>query len=538
MNYLFLPKSHQRLKSPAVRRWFWFSRLSLVLAAQALWWAASAQAQAAPSVSSIVRTSSSTVPASATDVSYTVTFSENVTGVDSGDFTLARAGTANGVIASTVGSDTTYTVTITSLSGDGTLRLDLNTSGTGIQNDNNVAIAGGYTGGAVYTLDHTGPAVSSVAVPASAVYIAGDVLDFTVNFNDSVNLDTSGGTPNLPLVIGNTARFANYSSGSGGSALVFRYTVVNGDADADGVAIASAIQPNGGTLRDAADNNAGVVLNNVASLSGVLVNAVAAAPAAPALISATAGDSQVTLSWTTPADNGSPITGYTVAGAPSGACTTAANTCTVVGLANGTTYSFSVTATNSGGASSASGTLSATPVRTQATGNVPGSAGLATAQISGGSATCTLASSNFNLAPPAGAPANSTRPAGVFGFRATGCAGNQLTVTLTYPDPLPSGIRFFKFGPPAAAQAAAWFELTGASVTLSNDRRTVSYAVTDNQAGDLDLALGTIEDPFAPMLLAAAAPASPSAIPTLSHAALGILSAMLALMAWRRRRTG
>ena len=60
-------------------------------------------------------------------------------------------------VASVSGSGTTYTVTVNSLSGDGTLRLDLNSSGTGIQNGSSVAIASGYTSGSTYTLDHTAP---------------------------------------------------------------------------------------------------------------------------------------------------------------------------------------------------------------------------------------------------------------------------------------------------------------------------------------------------------------------------------------------
>ncbi|WEM94593.1 Ig-like domain-containing protein [Telluria mixta] len=112
--------------------------------------------QDAPTVSSIVRVGGTNAGA-ATSVDYTVTFSDSVTGVDAGDFTLTATGTAAGHIAAVNGSGTTYTVTVDSLAGDGTLRLDLNASGTGIQNGGSIAIGGGYTGGATYTLDHTAP---------------------------------------------------------------------------------------------------------------------------------------------------------------------------------------------------------------------------------------------------------------------------------------------------------------------------------------------------------------------------------------------
>jgi hypothetical protein len=72
----------------------------------------------------------------------------------------------------------------------------------------------------------------------------------------------------------------------------------------------------------------------------------------------------VALSWTAPASNGgSPITGYTVIASPGGAtCTSSgATSCTVTGLVNGTSYSFTVRATNAAGTGPASSSASATP---------------------------------------------------------------------------------------------------------------------------------------------------------------------------------
>ncbi|MFT3858106.1 MAG: Ig-like domain-containing protein [Aquabacterium sp.] len=113
----------------------------------------------APSVASIVRAggASATVNTATTSISYTVTFDQAVTGVDTSDFTLTATGTASGNVASVSGSGTTYTVVVNTISGDGTLRLDLNSNGTGIQNGGNTAILSGYTSGQTYTLDHTAP---------------------------------------------------------------------------------------------------------------------------------------------------------------------------------------------------------------------------------------------------------------------------------------------------------------------------------------------------------------------------------------------
>ncbi|MGC4072094.1 MAG: Ig-like domain-containing protein [Nibricoccus sp.] len=77
----------------------------------------------------------------------------------------------------------------------------------------------------------------------------------------------------LTLNTGGTVS-ASYVSGSGGTDLVFRYTVATGNFDADGVSIGSAVIANGGTLRDPSGNNAALTLNNVASTTGVKVDAV------------------------------------------------------------------------------------------------------------------------------------------------------------------------------------------------------------------------------------------------------------------------
>lgn len=123
--------------------------------------------------------------------------------------------------------------------------------------------------------DATAPTVSSVAVPANATYVAGQNLDFTVNTSENVTVNTTGGTPRLALTLGATTRYASYHSGSGTSALLFRYTVQTGDLDADGIGIGSALEANGGTLLDTFGNAMTTTLNSVADTSAVLVDAVA-----------------------------------------------------------------------------------------------------------------------------------------------------------------------------------------------------------------------------------------------------------------------
>ncbi|WP_210402491.1 fibronectin type III domain-containing protein [Thioclava sp. F28-4] len=83
----------------------------------------------------------------------------------------------------------------------------------------------------------------------------------------------------------------------------------------------------------------------------------ATAPDAPTNVSATAGDSSAQISFSAPASNGGdPITGYTATSSPGGftGTGTTASPITVNGLTNGTSYTFTVTATNNFGTSPAS----------------------------------------------------------------------------------------------------------------------------------------------------------------------------------------
>jgi len=228
----------------------------------------------APSVNTINRVASALT--NSTSFDYTVNFSENVTGVDTGDFTLVGSGSANGSIASITGSGSTYVVTVNGVSGDGSLKLNANGGGV-IDAAGN--LASGFTSGQSYTLDHTAPAVNTVTVPTDASYTTGQNLDFTVNFNEAINVDAIGGTPFVSLTLnsGGTVQAA-YLSGSGGTGLTFRYVVAGNVADPDGITVGSSVILNGGTLKDSAGNDATLTLNSVGNTTGVLISAPAVPP--------------------------------------------------------------------------------------------------------------------------------------------------------------------------------------------------------------------------------------------------------------------
>ena len=83
----------------------------------------------------------------------------------------------------------------------------------------------------------------------------------------------------------------------------------------------------------------------------------ATVPGVPTNVSAVAGDTQATVSWSAPAnDGGSAINGYTVTSSPGSlTCGTSGTlNCVVSGLTNGVAYTFTVHAHNGAGSGSES----------------------------------------------------------------------------------------------------------------------------------------------------------------------------------------
>ncbi|MGO4189781.1 polysaccharide deacetylase family protein, partial [Pseudarthrobacter sp. TAF60_1] len=112
----------------------------------------------------------------------------------------------------------------------------------------------------------------------------------------------------------------------------------------------------------AAVKNSGLPMVTVRQGVQALTSPAATAPAAPAGVSATAGNASATVSWTAPNNGGSPITSYTVTPRTGTTNLTPvtitgnppATSTTITGLTNGTAYTFTVTATNAIGTSPAS----------------------------------------------------------------------------------------------------------------------------------------------------------------------------------------
>ncbi|MDR2334034.1 MAG: putative Ig domain-containing protein [Burkholderiaceae bacterium] len=150
------------------------------------------------------------------------------------------------------------------------------------------------------------------------------------------------------------------------------------------------------------------------------------APLAPTQVVATAGDGQALLSWTAPTSNGgSAVLGYTVSSQPPGAsCPVTINTgspqqtCTATGLTNGTSYTFSVVATNAVGDGPAATSNAVVPTAPVAALSLTGPVTPANAQVgeayqlqlvaSGGAGGYTYALAGSSGALPAGLSLNAS----------------------------------------------------------------------------------------------------------------------------------
>ena len=120
-------------------------------------------------------------------------------------------------------------------------------------------------------------------------------------------------------------------------------------------------------------------------------------PGAPTIGTATAGNGSATIAFTAPASNGgATITSYTASctgGGTTRTATGAASPLTVTGLANGTSYNCSVTATSAVGTSAASGQVQVRPLTPGTSYNTDG-------------VLCTYAVAEFNSSPSVNANAS------------------------------------------------------------------------------------------------------------------------------------
>ncbi|WP_041523728.1 tandem-95 repeat protein [Gilvimarinus agarilyticus] len=140
-----------------------------------------------PSVSSI--TLSGSPAANASSVSYSVSFDKVASNISTDDFTLTATGTASGNIASvSAASGSSVTVTVDTISGEGSLRLDLK-SGTNIvdSNGNGNGTNGhtpAFTSGSAHVLDVVAPTPTFTTTQSSPFNV--ESFDVQLSFGEDV----------------------------------------------------------------------------------------------------------------------------------------------------------------------------------------------------------------------------------------------------------------------------------------------------------------------------------------------------------------
>ena len=168
----------------------------------------------------------------------------------------------------------------------------------------------------------------------------------------------------------------------------------------------------------------------------------------------------------------------------------------------------------------------------------PTGTGTITAQLSGGGDACGFApGTRYVASEPAATPATPpgvTFPHGLFDFSATQCHSGEgttsITLDVTYPQALPAGTRYYKWGPTPGNPTPHWYEMPA---TISG--ATASFTITDGGLGDDDLAInGTIVDQGGPGV--GGGSTGVAAVPTLSEWALVLMASLLALAAVRGYR--
>lgn len=162
----------------------------------------------APVVSSLVRVNPT--PTALASVSWTVTFSESVTGVNAADFALVQAGGVSGaLITSVTGSGASWTVTASTGTGNGTLGLNLTDDDSIIDSVSN-PLGGTGAGNGSFTGE-----VYTVTRPVA--YYHDTTVGVAIGFDGTTNV-TSGTNQTIPPIITALLTTANTCTGSARSA--------------------------------------------------------------------------------------------------------------------------------------------------------------------------------------------------------------------------------------------------------------------------------------------------------------------------------
>jgi len=216
---------------------------------------------------------------------FTATFDAPVTATGSPMLSLSIGGnTRNANYRSGSGTNAltfAYTIVVSDLDTDGLHFASTAISGGSITNAGGVVLLSfvppDISG---IRVDAVAPVLAlptSVIVPAAGNYKAGDTLQFTVTFNESIRVTPepgSGSVPRIALVVGSMTRYAEYVAGTETPTLVFDYVVANTDLDLNGIVVGTAISLNGARITDIAGNT-GSLLISPPPTNAVIVDGIA-----------------------------------------------------------------------------------------------------------------------------------------------------------------------------------------------------------------------------------------------------------------------
>ena len=205
-----------------------------------------------------------------------LTFSETLSGTTAraGAFPVLVAGSSRTVNTATASGATVILTLNSAVTAGETVKVayadpsgDDDANAVQDEAGNDAASFGAQT---VTNIVGTGSSVESVALTSDpgtdATYAIGDTVEATVTFREAVDVDVSGGTPQLEIDVGGTPHTLDYRSGTGTAALVFTgYTVAEDDAAPDGIAVGVAkLTLNGGTITKAGDRSTDAFLVHAA----------------------------------------------------------------------------------------------------------------------------------------------------------------------------------------------------------------------------------------------------------------------------------
>ena len=168
------------------------------------------------------------------------------------------------------------------------------TAGGAIIDTSNNSLSGGLVGvndlsGVLVQADLTTPVLASLVGPGAGNYAAGDLLVFTLVFDDAVQLQQGAGAgPQLQVDIGGTFWLASYQGQPAADRLSFGL-VVQADAVAQAGIALGALLPGGASVLDLAGNAWDGDLGVLPDLSAVLIQADLTSPTIQAVTLEQAG---------------------------------------------------------------------------------------------------------------------------------------------------------------------------------------------------------------------------------------------------------